>query len=117
MNKLSSKVLIVALTGVIVVSVGCNSAKMRTDYPKPMVYPGLKYTSDANATWRDHSLRWVDFPFSLAVDTVFLPIDLVRVALYKPEATDEVEEIETKPAATDKVEKKETTLPKRPAGE
>ena len=84
MIKLTNKVIIVALTGIICVSVGCFSAKVRMDPDfhivngKATLYPGLAYKGAADDTL-EKVWRVGDFPLSFAVDTAMLPFDAIYI--------------------------------------
>ena len=75
--------------------VGCTSLNVHSEDRKPSIYPGFREDcSNIPKLWSEPFgafLVWypvVDMPFSFAVDTLYLPSDIIAVTRYKqPDST------------------------------
>ena len=67
------KLLLITFSAAILVSTGCGSIESRSDGTQSGLYPGVKADLDGPSS----AASIVDLPFSFALDTVLLPIDIL----------------------------------------
>ena len=67
------KLLLITFSAAVLVSTGCGSIESRSDGTQSGLYPGVKADLDGPSS----AASIVDLPFSFALDTVLLPIDIL----------------------------------------
>jgi uncharacterized protein YceK len=72
------ELLLITFLAAILVSTGCSSVDARNKGTQSSLYPGVKAGLDGSSGSSGTAAQALDLPFSFILDTVLLPIDLLR---------------------------------------